>query len=112
MPADLPIAPDKKLTIVFRLEAGSLGPDGDNLIEDFCKNAQIHLSSLDNDFINWEIIPRYDKTLPERQYKINNKLLSQEMAKRYLAMFDRQIDVFEDHLDEKLGELINQYLGY
>ena len=112
MPSDLPLTHERKLTVVFRLESGSLGPDGDNLIEDFCKTAQTHLSNLDNEYINWEIVPRYDKTLPERQYKINNKLLSQEMAKRYLAMFDRQIDLFEDNLDDQLGELINKYLGY
>jgi hypothetical protein len=112
MSSVLPLAHEKKLTIVFRLEPGSLGPDGDNIIEDFCKSAQIELSNVDNEFINWEIIPRYDKTLPERQYKINNKLLSREMTKRYLELFDRHIDHFEDHLDDLLGELINQYLGY
>ena len=112
MSLDLPLPHEKKLTVVFRIEPGSLGPNGDNHIEDFCKSAQKQLSNLDNEFINWEIIPRYDKTLPERQYKINNKLLPQEMAKRYLEMFDRQINHFEENLDENLGDLINKYLGY
>ena len=112
MSSELSLPDEKKLTVVFRLEPGSLGPDGDNLIEDFCKHAQKQLSDLDREFINWEIIPRHDKTLPERQYKINNKLLSQEMAKRYLGSFDRQINHFEENLDEKLGDLINKYLGY
>ena len=112
MSLDLPLPHEKKLTILFRLEPGSLGPDGENLIEDFCKSAQKHLSNLDNEFINWEIIPRHNKSLPERQYKINNKLLSQEKAERYLKLFDREMNRFEENLDEKLGDLINQYLGY
>ena len=98
--------------MLFRLESGCLGPDGSNHIDAFCLQAQKQFAAIDSDFIDWEIIPRQDKSLPERQYKINNKLISREMAKKYLNLFNRNIDNFEENIDEKLGEIINQYLGY
>ena len=112
MPVDQPLPQDKKLNIIFRLESGCLGPDGSNHIDTFCTLAQKQFATIDSGFINWNIIPRQDKSLPEREYKINNKLISRDMAEKYLSLFDRKIDDFECQIDAKIGDIINQYLGY
>ena len=109
---ETPLTEDKKLLIEFRLEAGCLGPDGANHIDAFCKQANEHFAKIDANFMIWEITPRHDRSLPEKQYKINGKKISREQAQKYLAMFERDIQKFEDNIDETLGELINQYLGY
>lgn len=108
---DLPLPFDKKLTVIFRVEPGCLGPDGIDHIEGFCKFAKAEVLTLDADFVSWEIIPRYDKTLAETEYKINEKRLTHDKLEKYLGVFAKQPDEFEEHLHEKLSVLIDQYLG-
>lgn len=111
MDYELPLPLYKKLTVTFRVEPGCLGPDGADHIEGFCKHAKKSVASLDSDFVRWVITPRYDKSLPETEYKTNNKRLSRDKAQLYLQVFDKNLDEFEEHLDDHLGELIDQYLG-
>ncbi|MFW2373149.1 MAG: hypothetical protein ACN4GM_08510 [Gammaproteobacteria bacterium] len=110
MTIQLPLAKDKKLRLEFRIEPGCLGPDGKQHIDEFCRFAQKQIESIDADFIHWVLIPRHDKLLAEIQYKINNKILSQDQAQKYLAMFDKNLDQFEEHLNETLSSLIEQFL--
>jgi translation initiation factor 2 alpha subunit (eIF-2alpha) len=108
---DLPLPSYKKLSVIFRVEPGCLGPDGVDHIEDFCKFAKKEVLELDADFVRWVITPRYDKTLAETEYKINNKRLTHDKAEKYLGVFGKNPDEFEEHLQEKLSILIDQYLG-
>ncbi len=112
MKSNLPLADDKKLTVVFRLETGCLGPAGETHIEAFCQLALNKFSSMHSDFLHWGIVPRYDKSLPEMQYVFNYKNLSQEQATKFFALFDVSLDEFEDTLHKKLTVLIEQYLGH
>jgi len=107
-----PLSEDRKLTLVLRVESGCLGPDGSNHIEDFCPAAQTEMKKINSDFINWEVLPRFDRRLPEIQYKAANKTLTHEQAKKYLALFDTKIDEFEEYVNDKLTTLIEQYLGH
>ena len=106
---NLPLPPDKKLTVVFRVEPGCLGPDGENHIEAFCSFAQKEFIQIESDYVCWEIIPRHDKLLPEMQYLINNKKLTQDKAAKYLELFNKDIDELEENLHETLVRLIEQY---
>lgn len=106
------LAEDRKLIMEFRLEAGCLGPDGESHIDTFCQRLNEHFAKTDANFMIWKFIPRHDRSLPEKQYKINGKKISREQAHKYLAMFGRDIQKFEDNIDQTLAELINQYLGY
>ncbi|MFT4938538.1 MAG: translation initiation factor 2 alpha subunit (eIF-2alpha) [Paraglaciecola sp.] len=110
MSYELPLPLYKKLTVTFRVEPGCLGPDGINHIESFCKFAKQEVSALDSDFVRWVITPRYDKTLLETEYKTNNKRLTYDKAEKYLSVFGKSLDEFEEHLQEKLSVLIDQYL--
>ncbi|UAA40829.1 hypothetical protein KIH87_14700 [Paraneptunicella aestuarii] len=101
----------KKLNVLFRVEPGCLGPNGIEHIEAFCKFAKKDIANLDSGYIRWVITPRYDKSLPEMEYKVRNKILTQERASKYLAMLDKSLDEFEEHLQERLAELIDQFLG-
>lgn len=107
----LPLPQDKKLTIVFRVEPGCLGPDGHSQVEDFCFFAQKEFEQLDSDFIHWEITPRFDKSLPEMQYQINNKKLTHDKAEKYLSLFNKGLDEFEAHLHNTLASQIDKFLG-
>lgn len=101
----------KKLNVLFRVEPGCLGPDGINHVEDFCKFAKKSVSNLDSDYIRWVITPRYDKNLPEMEYKVRNKALSQERATQYLDTLGKDLEDFEENLQEKLAELIDEFFG-
>lgn len=108
----LPLAQEKKLTVVSRIEPGCLGPDGIEHIDEFCTTAQQAFDGIDADFIQWQLSPRHNKNLPEMQYKLMNRLLSHDKADKYLQLFDKSLDEFETHLHEKLAELIDDYLGH
>ena len=91
-----------KLTVLFRVEPGSLGPDGKVLAQSFCDRTQQHLTSLGIGPVEWQILPRFDKSLPELEYKVSNKRLSRAQAKQYLALLGLDIDAIEDQL---IGEI-------
>jgi hypothetical protein len=61
--------------------------------------------------VRWVITPRYDKSLLETEYKTNNKRLDHDKAKKYLRVFAKELDDFEENLQDKLSILIDQYLG-
>jgi len=103
---------DKKLCVTFRLEPGCLGPQGVEYITDFCESAQKTISDTNAEFVILNIMPRHDKTLPEIEYKINNKKLSHDKAVKYLNVFDKNLDEFEACLQDKLAIHIDEYLGY
>lgn len=114
----LPLSDKKKLRVIFRIEPGCLGPDGENLINDFCQFAQprIDLQNTSkrvnwSDLITCELAPRSDKSLPEVQYTIDTRALSHDKAARYFALFSKQLDEFEHDLNEKLSDLIDVYLS-
>ena len=112
MKKKLPLPQEKKLTAICRLEPGCLGPGGKNHVDKFCSFAQKEVETIDSDFVHWEIIPRHDKSLAEMQYRISNKNLSHDKAEKYLGMFNKNLNEFEDHLHEKLTHLIDQYLEH
>ncbi len=111
MKENLPLPEEKKLVVVCRVEAGCLGPEGIDHIEAFCGFAQKEYASTDADYINWQIVPRHDKLLSEMQYRINDKKISRDQAAKYLEVFNKKLNLFENHMHEKLGCLIEQYLG-
>ena len=112
MKHNLPLPQDKKLTVLFRVEPGCLGPEGQDHVDKFCQYAEKEMAPVDSDFVHWEIVPRHDKSLPETQYKIGNKSLSHDKAERYLQVFEKNLDDFEGHLHDKLALLIDEFLDH
>ena len=106
-----PVLPkDKRLTIIFRVEPGCLGPEGKNSIDKFCELAQKAIEPVASDFIQWLVVPRNDKSQSETQYKVGAKILTREKAKTYLKMLELNIDEVEGQLLEKITYLIEQFL--
>jgi len=101
----------KKMTVIFRMEPGSLGPDGIQYIDEFCEFAQVQLQACAHFYINWLIIPRLDKSLPEMEFQIANKRLVSLKAKQYFSMFGESLENIEDQLEDNLEAIINQYFG-
>lgn len=112
MKHNLPLPQDKKLTVLFRVEAGALGPEGDKHVDPFCVFAQKELLSLDSDYVHWELVPRHDKSLPEMEYMVNGKKLSHDMAAKYLEVFEQDLDEFELHLAGNISQLVNEFMGH
>lgn len=102
---------EKKLIVEYRVEGGCLGPTGDNYVDGFCDFARIELASWEADLINWVFVPRKDKSIAELQYKIEEKNLSREQAKRFLQSFGKSIDELEAEIDETLFVLIDEYMS-
>lgn len=99
-----------KLTVLCRIEPGCLGPNGDELIDDFCRYAQARVMDIDASFVIWKLVARDDKTLAEMHYSVSGKSLDHAKAERYLAHFNQQLADFEDHFHNRLAELIDDYL--
>lgn len=111
MKNNLPLPANKKLTVNYKMEPGCLGPDGPSLIEAYCQFAQRQITDLDRDFVNWVIQPRFDKNLAEITYEVNGRELRPTMVEKYLAVFDRNLDEFEEQFNDKLMKYIDQFLN-
>lgn len=101
----------KKLTVTFRVEPGCLGPKGDDLVVGFCEYAGNNFKTIESTFVNWQIIPRFDKSLEEIQYQVNSKTLTQDKVVKYLSMFDSNLDDFEEKIHNTLADQIDLYLN-
>lgn len=111
MDRELPRLAHQKLMLTFRVEPGCLGPDGVDHVEGFCAYAKNAVAALDAGFVSWNIVPRHDKLLAETEYRINGKGLNEQQAALYLKACGKELDVFEEHLQDRLAELIDEYLG-
>ncbi|MGH1461162.1 MAG: hypothetical protein ACRBB6_03910 [Neptuniibacter sp.] len=105
------IPEEKKLTVIFRIESGCLGPEGTSHVARFCGIALKQFQNTHTDFMHWQVVPRLDKTLPELGYSIGTRPLVREHAKKYLQHFDIEIDQFEMEVFDQLPEMIDQYFG-
>ena len=105
------IPENRKMLVIFRMEPGSLGPDGSQYINEFCEFTQTQLQAGASHFIHWSILPRFDKTLPEMEFQISGKKLTRKQAGQYLALFSKTLEHFEDQLEDNLEAIINQYFG-
>jgi len=111
MKEDKTIQANRRLLVQFRLEAGCLGPNGTDHIVDFCDFALAEIKPLNADFIEWEIMPRLDKLLPEIEYRLSGKRLNINQVSKYFQSFNHQLADFEALLDEKLTMSIEHYLN-
>ncbi len=106
---------ENKLTILYRIEPGCLGPDGDQHVDQFCTLANKQVadnSALLNHIVTWVIEPRWDKTLPEMQFKLIRKTISHDQAATYLKTIGHELDSLESTLIKSITAQVNQYLGY
>ena len=101
---------EKKLTVIARIEPGSLGPDGIDTVEAFCRYANQNKAGLKRDFTVLQILPRYDKTKPEMEYFIQHKKLTTVQVIKYLDFFDTQLEDFEETFYAGLTTLVEQFL--
>ncbi|WP_434360440.1 hypothetical protein NF212_07970 [Parasalinivibrio latis] len=101
---------DVKLKVLCRLEPGCLGPNGINHIEAFCGVAQKPIQSLLGDRIEWELTPRYDKSEPEFDYVLANRLLTESQAEKYLSSLELTPEDVEEMFNERLTGYITQFM--
>lgn len=111
MKSVLPQLQGKKLTVTYRVEPGCLGPDGADKIDAFCVYAQQQVQLLDLDYVSWSIIPRNDKSLPELEFDIDGKRMSDSQAERYFSLFGKSVDDFDASLSDELSIFIDGFLA-
>ena len=100
---------DKRLHLLFRVEPGCLGPTGIDFVEGFCEFAIKKIKAPV--YAHFNFVPRYDKTLPEREYTFANKTLTDSQVSAYLAKFEKEKDDFEEQIDELLAHAIDAYFN-
>lgn len=96
-------------TVICRIEPGCLGPEGHSHIDGFCTFLKNNFAFKEENIAQWEFLPRESISAPEIQYKIVNKNLSHSMAARYLTAINKNIDNFEDELNNRLIALVEEY---
>lgn len=109
MSAPSSLTREQKLSVTYRVEPGCLGPTGADHVEAFCAYAQSQMQTLDAAYIYWNIVPRFDKSLPEMAYQVLGKRMTHQQAEKYLGYFGKSLDELEGHLSDKLADLINNY---
>lgn len=99
-----------RLSVVARIEAGCLGPEGDSHVEPFCRFANKAFAGFDAHFVDWFIIPRKEPSEPEFEYQIQRRRLSQDKTDKYLEMFGTSLDSFENKLNNNICDVIEDYM--
>ncbi|MDH5543993.1 MAG: hypothetical protein OEZ43_00280 [Gammaproteobacteria bacterium] len=100
---------NRKLNVIYRLEAGCLGPNGADLIDDFCQHVQNELNKMISEFVKWNIEPRDQRKLDELEFNIGNKRLSREQASQIFSHFGKELNRVEESFLELVSQLIKSY---
>ncbi len=103
------INPKHRLHILYRVEPGCLGPEGARYIDDYCVYANQHIPALP--YATFEFVPRNDKSLPEWEFSLNKKSLSDSHVTKYLNLLNTDVDTLDDYVCEHLANTIDTFLG-
>ncbi|WP_454010219.1 hypothetical protein [Aeromonas sp. Marseille-Q7275] len=103
-------APPKRVTIQIRIEPGCLGPDGKRHIDTFCTAASRIFAAIEPERVNWVLLPRHDKQLPEQAYFIDGRTLSEAQAGLLLQRMGLTLATLQEHSDAVLAQLVERYL--
>ncbi|MDM5060068.1 MULTISPECIES: hypothetical protein [Aeromonas] len=103
-------APPKRLTIQIRIEPGCLGPDGKRHIDTFCAAAGRIFAAIEPERVSWVLLPRHDKQLPEQEFFIEGRKLSEEQASLLLQRMGLTLVTLQEHSDAVLAQLVERYL--
>lgn len=109
MPTHTELDDNKKLLVTYRVEGGCLGPVGHTYIDNFCDYAQQRIENKSSKFINLNVMPRHDKSIPEMQFKVLSKKVTHVQAEKYLSIFGQSLDDFESELIDQITLLIKNY---
>ncbi|MCF2857764.1 hypothetical protein L1286_09795 [Pseudoalteromonas sp. SMS1] len=97
-----------QVCIQLRLEPGCMGPQGKEHIEAFCKKE--NTTPWQNNFAIVSVVPRYDKTLPEWEYRLKNKLLKAEQVVRVVEMHNITKADLEEEIETHIAQEIDLYM--
>jgi len=102
---------ERKMRVLFRIEPGSLGPDGAEHVVEFCLFAQAQFQACSVYYLNWVIEPRFDKKLKEMNFELGSKELDKAQVDKYFAFFGENYAHFVEQLENNLEAMIDQYFG-
>lgn len=107
LPSNIP--DHQKLIVMMRVEAGSLGPQGQSHLQGFCEFAQKESETNPSSGHLWQFLPRTDKSTPEISFKIGDKHISKAQAEKYLSKFGLELEPFTWDAADKVAAMIEQY---
>ncbi len=99
------------LTVIYYVEAGCLGANGDKLIDGFCDFMSLKVNQTNNELCVWSIQVLTDIHKPHIEYFIQQKKLDSRQARVFLKKYGKDIDVFEESIDDLVINTIEDYLG-
>lgn len=105
------LAEHQLLNITYRIEPGTLGSNGIDFIEGFCGFLMSQAKDFYPHIIRLTIVPRYDKSLPEKDFFVMNKHISYEQAEKYLQTMNLDIEDVEDQLDDRASLMVDDFFA-
>jgi hypothetical protein len=99
------------MIVVYRVESGCLGPDGEQLVETFCSKANSRFRDIGAGVVHFLILPRRDKSQPEIQYRIMDKNVPRDKADMYLCKHEIDIEDFEEEITDRIALVIEEFFG-
>ncbi|WP_119393276.1 hypothetical protein [Salinibius halmophilus] len=105
------LAEHQLLNITYRIEPGTLGSNGMDFIEGFCGFLMNQSQDFYPQVIRLNIVPRYDKSLPEKDFFVMKKHISYEQAEKYLQAINLDIEDIEDQLDDRTSLMVDDYFA-
>lgn len=99
-----------ELILLYRVEPGCLGPDGLNHVEAFCRFSNAQRRPSDWPALRWHFTPRYDKSLPEIEFRWHEKPLRTAQVEQILSRLQTNLERVEAEMGEKTAELIELFL--
>lgn len=99
----------KRLTIQIRIEPGCLGPDGKAHIDTFCTAASRIFAAIEPERVQWLLLPRHDKQLPEQEFFIEGRKLTEVQASLLLAHMGLTLAALQERSDAMLAQLVERY---
>ena len=99
----------KRLTIQIRIEPGCLGPDGKRHVDTFCTAAGRIFAAIEPERVSWVLLPRHDKQLPEQEFFIEGRKLSEAQASLLLQRMGLTLSTLQERSDAMLAQLVERY---
>jgi hypothetical protein len=101
--------PTEKLLLTYRVEPSCLGPDGISRIKDFCNNLTTAFVYYHNNYLIYQFIPVYDKTLAAMKLSINYEYLSEAKSSLYMGFFTQTLESFGEDLQDQFTFFDRQF---
>lgn len=101
----------QKLTLYMRIDPTALGPEAQNRVADFKAFAEPLLNQKFDEHIRVVLKIRQLPDEPPCEYFAVKKMLTEDQADKYSAIFEQELDVIEGAVEEEMSQLMDQFIA-